>query len=97
MKSKWWLVALLVCLALAVLSPLASSAPDGLERVAEDQGFLALSGPSPLSVLSDYVFPGIRNQAAATMLAGVTGVLLLFAVAYGLARLVTMAKRRKAV
>jgi len=85
MKTKWWLVALLVCLAVAGLSPLASSAPDGLERVAEDKGFIALAQDSPFQIIADYVFPGIENEAVATIIAGLIGTLILFGVVYGLA------------
>ena len=40
MKLKWWYVGLLIALGLAIISPLASAWPDGLERVAEDQGII---------------------------------------------------------
>jgi hypothetical protein len=37
----WWVVGLAIAaLVVIVLAPLASADPDGLERVAEDQGFL---------------------------------------------------------
>ncbi len=94
MKSKWWLISLLVCLAVACLSPLASSSPDGLERVAEDKGFIGLAGEAPFQVIADYVFPGIENEVLATMLAGLIGTLVLFGVAYGLAWLLKSRKGR---
>ena len=92
MKTKWWLIALLVCLAVASLSPLASSSPDGLERVAEDKGFINLGQEAPFQVIADYVFPGIENEALATVLAGLIGTLVLFGVAYGVAWLVKSRK-----
>ena len=85
MKTKWWLIALLLCLAVALLSPLASSSPDGLERVAEDRGFIGLAQEAPFQVIADYVFPGLENEALATILAGIIGTLILFGVAYGMA------------
>ncbi|MDH5696731.1 MAG: PDGLE domain-containing protein [Dehalococcoidia bacterium] len=94
MKSKWWLISFLVCLAVACLSPLASSSPDGLERVAEDKGFIGLAGEAPFQIIADYVFPGIENEALATILAGIIGTLILFGAAYGLAWLLTLRKRR---
>lgn len=94
MKSKWWLISLLICLAVACLSPLASSSPDGLERVAEDRGFLELGQDAPYQVIADYVFPGIANEALATILAGIIGTLVLFGAAYGLAWLLTLKRRR---
>ena len=96
MKSKWWLIALLICLAIACLSPLASSSPDGLERVAEDKGFLGLGEEAPFQVIADYVFPGIENEAVATILAGIIGTLVLFGVAYGVAWLLVLGKRKLA-
>ena len=94
MKSKWWLISLLICLAVACLSPLASSSPDGLERVAEDRGFLELGQGAPYQVIADYVFPGIANEALATILAGIIGTLVLFGAVYGLAWLLTLKRRR---
>ena len=85
MKTRWWLIALLFCLAVASLSPLASSSPDGLERVAEDKGFISLAQEAPFQIIADYAFPGIENEAIATILAGLIGTLILFGVAYGLA------------
>ncbi len=96
MKSKWWLISLAVCLVLACLSPLASSSPDGLERVAEDKGFIGLSGEPPFQVIADYVFPGIGNEVLATILAGIIGTLILFGVAYTLAWLLVVVKKQSA-
>ncbi|MBA7603784.1 hypothetical protein ES703_10902 [subsurface metagenome] len=96
MKSKWWLIALVICLAVACLAPLASSSPDGLERVAEDKGFIGLGQDAPYQVIADYVFPGIENEALATILAGIVGTLILFGAAYGLAWLLQTRKRRAA-
>jgi len=95
-KSKWWLISLLVCLAVACLSPLASSSPDGLERVAEDKGFIDLAGEAPFQIIADYVFPGIGNEALATILAGLIGTLILFGMVYGLAWLLVLRKKELA-
>ncbi len=94
MKSKWWLISLGVCLAVACLSPLASSSPDGLERVAEDKGFIDLAKGAPFQIIADYVFPGMQNEALATILAGLIGTLILFGIVYGLAWLLTLRKKR---
>jgi len=93
MKSKWWPISLLVCLAVASLSPLASSSPDGLERVAEDKGFIGLAWEAPFQVIADYVFPGVENEALATIWAGFIGTLILFGLVYGIAWL--LKSRRK--
>ena len=86
--KKGTLVILVAALALAaVLSPLASAKPDGLERVAEDKGFLERAGSSLTSPLPDYLMPGVRNQALATSLAAASGTVLTFLLASGVARL----------
>ncbi len=90
---KWWHVGLIVCLLVALFSPLASSSPDGLERVAEDTGFIGLAKASPFQLIADYVFPGIGNEAVATILAGLLGTLILFVVVYGLAWLIKSRKK----
>lgn len=87
MKFKWWYGALVLALLLAALSPLASSSPDGLERVAEDEGFMERALEPIFNVIPNYVVPGIVSEALATILAGVIGILVLFGIGYGLARL----------
>lgn len=79
---KWWHVALALALVLAFLSPLASGSPDGLERVAEDEGFVDRATEPPFQVIADYVFPGIENEALATVLAGIVGTIGIFLVVY---------------
>ena len=87
MKFKWWHGALLLALLLAILSPLASSSPDGLERVAEDKGFIVAALEPFFEILPDYVIPVVTNEALATILAGILGTLILFGIGYGLAKL----------
>jgi cobalt/nickel transport system permease protein len=72
---------LLVALGLAIFSPWASSAPDGLEFVAESKGFLDL-GLDPLyELLPDYTIPFIPNEILTTILAVGLGTLIVFIVA----------------
>jgi hypothetical protein len=85
LKKHWWVVGLLIALAVALLSPLASPHPDGLERVAEDQGFIDRAKDAPFQIIADYLFPGIENEAVATIAAGLVGTLVMFGVGYGLA------------
>jgi hypothetical protein len=85
---KWWHFALIISLLVAVLSPLASSSPDGLEKVAENKGFIGLAQSAPFQVIADYVFPGVENEAVATILAGLLGTILIFGVVYGLSWLI---------
>lgn len=94
MRSRWWLIGLGLALVVALLSPLASAYPDGLERVAEDHGFISRAQEPWYTVIPDYLFPGIDNEAVATIVAGVVGVIVVFALTYGLAK--AIAKRRSA-
>ncbi len=87
MKRKWWIIGLLIALAVALISPLASAWPDGLERVAEDKGFIEDAQDAPYEVIPDYVFPGVGNEAVATILSGIVGTLVVFGLAYGLGAL----------
>lgn len=73
-------VGLLIALLLAILSPLASSHPDGLEWVAEQKGFLDTAQGPLYEIIPDYVFPGIPNEVLATILAGLVGTLIVFGV-----------------
>jgi len=93
LNKKGWLIGFGVCLALATLTPLASGAPDGLEKVAGDQGFLGLARSSSVAAASGYLFPGVGNQALATMLAGWLGTALVFALAYGAACVITRSRK----
>lgn len=80
------LAGVLVALLLAgVLSFYASSSPDGLERVAHDKGFSRAAGDHPTggSPMADYSTKGIHDSRLSTGLAGVTGTLLVLAVAGG--------------
>ena len=85
LKRYWWLIGLSIALAVALLSPLASPHLDGLERVAEDQGFLDRAEDAPYEILPDYLFPGIQNEALSTIMAGLVGTLVVFGIVYGLA------------
>lgn len=77
---------IVLALLLAVLSPLASANPDGLEKVAENLGFLSKAQGPFYSVIPDYMFPGIHDEKLATIAAGVLGVLLIASVALLTAR-----------
>ena len=73
---------LLAFLLAGFVSGFASSAPDGLEKVAQDQGFQQASEDSASagSPLADYALSGIENERLAGGLAGVIGVALTIAV-----------------
>jgi hypothetical protein len=85
LKRHWWVTGVLLALVVALFSPLASPDPDGLERVAEDKGFITRARETPYKIIPDYLFPGIADENAATILAGIVGTLLVFGLTYGLA------------
>lgn len=86
---KRWLPVVVIGLALAALvaiaSPLASSDPDGLEKVAEDKEFAGHAEDSSYNIIPDYAFPGIENEAVATILSGLIGVAIVAALGFGVA------------
>ena len=89
MKRRHYLGLLVVGIGIALLitffSPLASSEPDGLEKVAENHGFITQAEDAPYQIIADYVFPWIDNEDLATVLAGIIGVLVVAAVALAFA------------
>jgi cobalt/nickel transport system permease protein len=68
-----------------LLAPLASSHPDGLERVAENLNFASLATDS-FALVPEYEAPGVTWPAAAVAIAGILGVLLVFASSYAVGR-----------
>lgn len=62
----------------------ASSHPDGLEKVAEDKGFLETAKDSAVanSPLADYGVAGIDNERLSVGLSGVVGVVVTAIVGY---------------
>jgi hypothetical protein len=89
MKRRHYLGLLVVGMGIALFitlfSPLASSEPDGLEKVAENHGFITQAEDAPYEIIADYVFPWVDNEDLATILAGMTGVLIVAAVAFAVA------------
>jgi len=89
MNRKEILVGLLIALVIGgLISLFASFSPDGLEKVAQDKGFLhfgeidsALKAP-----FAGYMVPKIPSDKTANSLAGIFGTLIVFAVTYFLAR-----------
>jgi cobalt/nickel transport protein len=88
MKRRDIIIGVVIALFLAgIISMFASSFPDGLEKVAENKGFLEKSEVEPpiKSPVPDYTMPGLKNEKLATSIAGIAGTLLVFGVSYGLA------------
>ena len=85
-SSFVWISGLVLTVVLLVISPLASSKPDGLEWVAEKLGFLILAQDASYHIIPDYVLPGIQNEALATIMAGAVGVIIVMALVLLLTR-----------
>jgi cobalt/nickel transport system permease protein len=84
----WWLVGLgIAVLVVVILAPLASPDPDGLERVAEDKGFLGQAQDALYSILPDYTIPWIDDPTVTTIVAGLIGLAIVFGVMWAVGRL----------
>ena len=88
-------VGLLIAVGIAgFLSTFASGEPDGLERVAIDQGFDdTAEDPALDSPLADYAVEGIENEKVATGLAGVIGVAVTLGLTVGILKIVQYRRR----
>lgn len=86
MNRRWLgLVAagMAIALGVALLSPLASSEPDGLETVAEEEGFEDEAQDPGYTIIPDYQFPGINDERVATIVAAISGVLIVAGLMFG--------------
>ncbi len=95
MAKKDILIGLGIAIFVALtLSPFASNWPDGLEKVAEDKGFINKSEVEPVikSYIPDYSFPGVKDGKLATSLAGVMGTLIVFGLGWMVAKLMLKKK-----
>jgi cobalt/nickel transport protein len=78
----------------AFLSPFASKNPDGLDRVSQDLKFdekattESASKQLPFSqIFEEYSFKVVSDEKVSTALAGVTGTLVVFGLAWGIGKL----------
>ena len=75
---------LLIMTVAAVVSQFASSSPDGLARVAEDNGISGSASLTGGSLFADYATQGIRNERLSLAVAGLAGALLTAVVGIGI-------------
>jgi hypothetical protein len=96
--NKKWLGVIAVGFGLAIVvalfSPWASSHPDGLERVAEDEEFLQHAEDPSYEIIPDYAFPGVDNERVATILSGLVGIVIVSAVCFALVFILRAARPR---
>jgi cobalt/nickel transport system permease protein len=75
-SRNWIWVGGIVALLVVLISPFASGDPDGLERVAEDLGFIGTGLDAPYSIIPDYTIPFLGETALSTIFAGVVGIIV---------------------
>jgi cobalt/nickel transport system permease protein len=92
-STRWVAAGLLLALFVAVFSFAASPFPDGLERVAEDQGFILKALDPVYQILPDYTIPAIENGITSGIAAVVLGTVVVFGVALLTGRLIQRVKR----
>jgi cobalt/nickel transport system permease protein len=87
--GRGWIVGgVIVVLLVLLISPFASSLPDGLEWVAAEQGFLNTTVDSSYQLLPDYTIPLLGETAVSTIMAGLVGALLVGLLVVGLTKMV---------
>jgi cobalt/nickel transport protein len=94
-KNRFLLGGIMVSIFVAgFISYYASSSPDGLEKVAEDKGFLdtAKDSANSDSFLADYGIAGIDNERLSVGLSGIIGVIATLSVSLLIFK--TLAKKK---
>jgi len=86
-SAIWVLLALVIALGLALVSPLASPDPDGLNRVAADLGFDSTARAAPYEILPGYSMPLIEDSNLAKIAAVGIGTLVVFGIAFVIGRI----------
>jgi cobalt/nickel transport system permease protein len=84
----WVIAGFATAVVVVLLAPLASADPDGLERVAEDLGFLSLGMANPYNLIPDYTVPFLGETPLSTILAGLIGAAIVALVVILIARLI---------
>ena len=78
------LIGVVIAIVIAAASAfVASGSPDGLERIAQDYGFLQRAQDAPYRTLPDYTVPGLGEGPLSTIVAGAIGVVVVTGIALG--------------
>ncbi|HEX7100395.1 MAG TPA: energy-coupling factor ABC transporter permease [Acidimicrobiia bacterium] len=87
------LTGLVVAIALVLfVAPFASPHPDGLETVAEETGFASAAQEHPIGgPLADYQVAGVESETVGTIVSGIIGTVIAFAIGLGI---VAVSRRR---
>ena len=90
--NKHLALVVVIMVFLAVFIPLASSSPDGLERVVENFG-VKEGAPIWNGIMSDYTIAVIADPYVSTLLAGVFGTLMVLLAGFLLGKVITPKKQ----
>lgn len=93
-RRYWWVAGLLLIVAaVALLAPLASPEPDGLERVAIEAGFAEQGSGAAYEILPGYSVPFIGDSTLSLIVAGLIGVVLVVSAMWLLGRVLARRAR----
>ena len=92
-EKAWIFGGILISVLVVLFAPFASIHPDGLERVAEDIGFINTANSGWIELLPDYSIPFIGQEGISTIVAGLIGIAVIFILVVFLANVL----RRKAI
>jgi PDGLE domain len=96
--SLFLVAGLIVAGGLAIfVSPYASTSPDGLNRVADSEGFHGAAKDHPFGdgPVADYSVNGVENPRVSKALAGLAGVMITFGAGIGLFALLRRLRARE--
>jgi cobalt/nickel transport system permease protein len=93
----WVLGGIAVAVVVVLLAPLASTSPDGLERVAGDLGFLNRGQAASYGLIPDYTIPFLGATPTSTIVAGLVGIVVVGGLMFGVSRALRRRPQRSAV
>jgi|GEM_PF-3613306 len=95
LRRHMWVIAGLIAAAAVVifLAPAASSDPDGLDRVAQDKEFAEKAEDPWYEIFPDYTIPGIDNEWATVVAAGLIGVAIVFVLPMAIGFVLRLSRR----
>jgi cobalt/nickel transport system permease protein len=93
---NWLLVTAAICVVVVITASLwASADPDGLERVAEDLGFIDQGEAPGFQLLPDYTIPGLDGPTS-TIVAGLVGMAIVVGLMLVVGKLLSRRSRSQA-
>ncbi|WP_456276602.1 PDGLE domain-containing protein [Bacillus sp. AK128] len=85
-NKRIWGLAIITIILGVFISPLASSSPDGLERVAHDLSFIEMEKGSYFEIFPDYSVSFVTSDIVSTSISGLIGILIIGLVTFGIIR-----------